>query len=244
MCPVCGTPLGLATEAPQAQRERAYIQRLIDRLPLEGPDQAGARGAVRRRACWRCRATRATTTSATCSSTWYPRSAILLAAGGIAFARAALARRGGRDAAAAAPGARPERRAARRRHGALRPVIAQETVDTTVVAAFAVGFISFVSPCVLPLVPGYLSTISGVSFADIQEGRAAARCSGPALLFCLAFTAMFVALGMTATGLGQTLQDNRAAAAADLGHHHRCSASCSSRCCSSPSSTASGAPSS
>ena len=33
---------------------------------------------------------------------------------------------------------------------------------------------------------------------------------GPALLFCLAFTAMFVALGMTATGLGQTLQDNRA----------------------------------
>src|SRR3712207_8521567 len=33
--------------------------------------------------------------------------------------------------------------------------------------------------------------------------------SGPALLFCLAFTAMFVALGMTATGLGQTLQDNR-----------------------------------
>jgi cytochrome c-type biogenesis protein len=88
-------------------------------------------------------------------------------------------------------------------------VIAQDAVDTTVVAAFAVGFISFVSPCVLPLVPGYLSTISGVSFADIQEGRGRARVLGPALLFCLAFTAMFVALGMTATGLGQTLQDNR-----------------------------------
>jgi cytochrome c-type biogenesis protein len=89
-------------------------------------------------------------------------------------------------------------------------VIAQDTVDTTVVAAFAVGFISFISPCVLPLVPGYLSTISGVSFADIQEGRGRAQVLGPALLFCLAFTAMFVALGMTATGLGQTLQDNRA----------------------------------
>jgi cytochrome c-type biogenesis protein len=88
-------------------------------------------------------------------------------------------------------------------------VIAAGEVDTTVVAAFAVGFLSFVSPCVLPLVPGYLSTISGVSFADLQEGRGRAQILGPALLFCLAFAAMFVALGMTATGLGQTLQDNR-----------------------------------
>ena len=88
-------------------------------------------------------------------------------------------------------------------------MIAADSVDTTVIAAFAVGFISFVSPCVLPLVPGYLSTISGVSFAEIQEGRGRAQVLGPALLFCLAFTAMFVALGMTATGLGQTLQDNR-----------------------------------
>ena len=62
----------------------------------------------------------------------------------------------------------------------------------------------------LPLVPGYLSTISGVSFADIQEGRGKSRVLGPALLFCLAFTAMFVALGMSATGLGQTLNDHRA----------------------------------
>jgi cytochrome c-type biogenesis protein len=82
-------------------------------------------------------------------------------------------------------------------------------VDTTVVAAFAVGFLSFVSPCVLPLVPGYLSTISGVSFADLQEGRGRGKVLGPALLFCLAFSVMFIALGMTATGLGQTLQDHR-----------------------------------
>ncbi|MFN2615914.1 MAG: cytochrome c biogenesis CcdA family protein [Thermoleophilaceae bacterium] len=82
-------------------------------------------------------------------------------------------------------------------------------VDTTVAAAFAVGFISFVSPCVLPLVPGYLSTISGVSFADLQEGRGRARVLGPALLFCLAFSVMFVALGMSATGLGKTLEDHR-----------------------------------
>jgi cytochrome c-type biogenesis protein len=89
-------------------------------------------------------------------------------------------------------------------------VIAQDSVDATVFAAFAVGFISFISPCVLPLVPGYLSTISGVSFADIQEGRGRMRVLGPALLFCLAFTVMFVALGMGATGLGQTLNEHRA----------------------------------
>jgi cytochrome c-type biogenesis protein len=88
-------------------------------------------------------------------------------------------------------------------------VIAADTVDTTVVAAFAVGFVSFISPCVLPLVPGYLSTISGVSFSDIEAGRAKREVLVPALIFCLSFSLMFVALGMTATGLGQTLQDHR-----------------------------------
>jgi cytochrome c-type biogenesis protein len=82
-------------------------------------------------------------------------------------------------------------------------------VDTTVVAAFAVGFISFISPCVLPLVPGYLSTISGVSFADLHEGRGRSKVLGPAILFCLAFSAMFIALGITATGIGQTLEEHR-----------------------------------
>jgi cytochrome c-type biogenesis protein len=89
-------------------------------------------------------------------------------------------------------------------------IAAADSVNTTVVAAFAVGFVSFISPCVLPLVPGYLSTISGVSFADIQEGRSRAKVLGPALLFCLSFTVMFVALGMSATGLGQTLNEHRA----------------------------------
>jgi len=82
-------------------------------------------------------------------------------------------------------------------------------IETTVIAAFAVGFLSFISPCVLPLVPGYLSAISGVSFEDIERGEERRRVLVPALLFCLAFTAMFMALGMTATGLGQTLQENR-----------------------------------
>jgi cytochrome c-type biogenesis protein len=58
-------------------------------------------------------------------------------------------------------------------------------------------------------VPGYLSTISGVSFAELQEGRGRAKVLGPAILFCLAFTVMFVALGMSATGLGHTLGSHR-----------------------------------
>ena len=208
MCPICGTPLALATEAPQAQRERAFIERQIadcrskeeikdalvaqfgeSVLALPGDDGEGDLEDVLVYAI--------------------PALGILLALGGIAFAADPLAPAAARHRPD--PGrARGRRRPARRRHGALRAVIGADAVDTTVVAAFAVGFISFVSPCVLPLVPGYLSTISGVSFADIQEGRGKSRVLGPALLFCLAFTAMFVALGMSATGLGQTLNDHRA----------------------------------
>jgi cytochrome c-type biogenesis protein len=84
-------------------------------------------------------------------------------------------------------------------------------VDTTVFAAFAAGFLSFISPCVLPLVPGYLSAVSGVSILEMREGdrRQTAKVLVPAIIFCLSFTAVFVALGMAATGLGQTLRDHQ-----------------------------------
>jgi cytochrome c-type biogenesis protein len=81
--------------------------------------------------------------------------------------------------------------------------------NATVLAAFAVGFVSFISPCVLPLVPGYLSAISGISFAELRAGEGKARVLGPALIFCLSFTVMFVALGMTATGIGSWLGEHR-----------------------------------
>lgn len=84
-----------------------------------------------------------------------------------------------------------------------------DVVDTTVLAAFGVGVLSFASPCVLPLVPGYISAISGVSYADLAEGNSRLRILRPALIFCLAFTVMFVALGLAASGVGQTLGDNR-----------------------------------
>jgi cytochrome c-type biogenesis protein len=81
--------------------------------------------------------------------------------------------------------------------------------DATIFAAFAVGFVSFISPCVLPLVPGYLSAISGISFAELQEGRGKAQVLGPAIIFCISFTVMFVALGMGATGIGSWLGEHR-----------------------------------
>ena len=80
---------------------------------------------------------------------------------------------------------------------------------TAVIVAFGAGFLSFLAPCVLPLVPGYLSAISGLEFAEIEAGKSRLKVLLPAIIFCLSFTAMFVALGMTATGLGQTLGENR-----------------------------------
>jgi cytochrome c-type biogenesis protein len=71
-------------------------------------------------------------------------------------------------------------------------------------AALAAGLVSFLSPCVLPLAPGYLSAVTGVS-AD-RLGRAPARqVLGPSLLFVASFSAIFILLGLTATGLGQAL---------------------------------------
>jgi len=87
---------------------------------------------------------------------------------------------------------------------------ATSSVDTTVFAAFAVGFVSFVSPCVLPLVPGYLSAVSGVTIEEMRgDERTAGRVLLPAIIFCLSFTIMFVALGMSATGIGSTLNDHQ-----------------------------------
>lgn len=86
-----------------------------------------------------------------------------------------------------------------------------DTGTPSIFLAFAAGFVSFVSPCVLPLVPGYLSTVCGLSPAELQGARGAALRSVlfRAGLFVLTFTLIFVLLGMTATSLGSTLADSR-----------------------------------
>ena len=76
-----------------------------------------------------------------------------------------------------------------------------------IVAALAAGVVSFLSPCVLPLVPGYLAAVSGVSAAEL-DSAGWRRVLGPSLLFVASFSAIFIALGLGATGLGSTLQDH------------------------------------
>lgn len=74
--------------------------------------------------------------------------------------------------------------------------------------AFLAGFVSFLSPCVLPLVPGYLSYMSGVGAFD-QERNRGLRTARVALAFVAGFTVVFVALGATATLLGSFLREHR-----------------------------------
>lgn len=77
-----------------------------------------------------------------------------------------------------------------------------------VLTAVAAGLVSFLSPCVLPLVPGYLSAVVGVSPNDLE--RASTRkVLVPSLLFVTSFSAIFIMLGLTATGLGSTLRDHQ-----------------------------------
>ncbi|MFE7896638.1 cytochrome c biogenesis CcdA family protein [Streptomyces sp. NPDC057424] len=70
------------------------------------------------------------------------------------------------------------------------------------------GLVSFFSPCVLPLVPGYLSYVTGVSGTDLAEARRGRMVAG-ASLFVLGFTAVFVSGGAFFGYFGQTLQDER-----------------------------------
>ena len=75
--------------------------------------------------------------------------------------------------------------------------------------AFIAGVFSFLSPCVLPLVPGYISFISGVSFEDLKDNMAGRKMLRRSVMmsvfFVLGFSLVFVALGATATSLGQIL---------------------------------------
>jgi cytochrome c-type biogenesis protein len=86
--------------------------------------------------------------------------------------------------------------------------VADPASGVGVLAALAAGFVSFLSPCVLPLVPGYLSAVTGVMPKDLE--RAPLRSVlGPSLLFVASFSAIFIVLGLGATALGSSLNANR-----------------------------------
>ncbi len=79
------------------------------------------------------------------------------------------------------------------------------TIQVSLAAAFAAGLLSFLSPCVLPLVPAYLSFVSGAAVEDLAAGRARARALAQAGWFVLGFSVVFVLLGASASAAGRFL---------------------------------------
>lgn len=80
--------------------------------------------------------------------------------------------------------------------------------NVSLLAAFAAGFLSFVSPCVLPLIPGYISFVSGVSMEDMRGDTPSPSTSRSkvfltSLAFVLGFSIVFIALGASATAIGK-----------------------------------------
>jgi cytochrome c-type biogenesis protein len=78
--------------------------------------------------------------------------------------------------------------------------------------AFLAGLVSFVSPCVLPLVPAYLSFLTGSTIEELQNSTAAparVRVLAHAVAFIIGFTIVFVALGASASAVGMLLKTNR-----------------------------------
>lgn len=80
------------------------------------------------------------------------------------------------------------------------------TESVGLAVAFLAGVLSFLSPCVLPLVPSYLSFITGLSLEDLQEGVDRRAAFVHAVLFVAGFSAIFMALGASASFLGQFLR--------------------------------------
>ena len=82
--------------------------------------------------------------------------------------------------------------------------------DVNIFIAFVFGALSFISPCVLPLLPGYLGLMSGYSAAELTSGEASSRRVARAtLLFVLGFTLVFVSLGAGAFALSGWLRRNQ-----------------------------------
>jgi cytochrome c-type biogenesis protein len=97
--------------------------------------------------------------------------------------------------------------------------------NVTLLAAFGAGILSFVSPCVLPLIPGYLSFISGLSLDEMRGGTAAMAAPAVAvaappqvrrrvllssLAFILGFSLVFIALGASASAIGHFILAKKA----------------------------------
>ena len=95
-------------------------------------------------------------------------------------------------------------------HAAVLAASASDTATGVgIPVAIAAGLVSFLSPCVLPLVPGYLSTVIGVTPRDLKEGVGIRRVLVPSLLFIASFSAIFILLGLSATAIGSSLRTHK-----------------------------------
>jgi cytochrome c-type biogenesis protein len=89
------------------------------------------------------------------------------------------------------------------------PLAAVDSVaGVGLVTAFVAGFVSFLSPCVLPIVPGYLSAVSGLSVPELEDANWK-KVLTPSLIFVCSFSLIFILLGMGATKVGELLTDNQ-----------------------------------
>ncbi len=88
----------------------------------------------------------------------------------------------------------------------------ESTSQVSLLIAFMAGVFSFISPCVLPLIPSYLTYITGISFDDLVENQSKSvrrRTLFHSLFFILGFTLVFVALGASATYVGNFFKENQ-----------------------------------
>ena len=80
----------------------------------------------------------------------------------------------------------------------------------SILTAVVAGFLSFVSPCVLPLIPAYISYVSGVSLEDLkEENRNSKRIIVNSIAFVIGFSIVFIILGASASAVGKVLARNK-----------------------------------
>jgi len=87
-----------------------------------------------------------------------------------------------------------------------------EILDVGIVASFFAGMIAFLSPCILPLMPGYLSVVTRLSYEDLSDTRHTPRLSKviiPSIVFILGFSTVFVSLGAFSSQLGGVVSINK-----------------------------------
>jgi cytochrome c-type biogenesis protein len=86
--------------------------------------------------------------------------------------------------------------------------------DVSLLGAFLAGLVSFLSPCVLPLVPGYISMLSGIGMEQLRQGQPPrAGLFASSLSFVIGFSVVFISFGATASAVGSFLQQNRSSLA-------------------------------